>query len=59
LFEIYKPKEILNLVLADNLYGESGKNFIQVLNELNFNFVVAIRSNFQSFNIPDLYFSSA
>lgn len=34
-----------NLVLADSLYGESGKNFIQVLNELNLNFLVAIRSN--------------
>jgi SRSO17 transposase len=34
-----------NLVLADSLYGESGKNFIQVLNELNLNFIVAIRSN--------------
>ncbi len=34
-----------NLVLADSLYGESGKNFIQVLNGLNLNFIVAIRSN--------------
>ena len=32
-----------NLVLADSLYGESGKNFIQVLNELDLNFIVAIR----------------
>lgn len=34
-----------NLVLADSLYGESGKNFLQVLNELKLNFIVAIRSN--------------
>ena len=34
-----------NLVLADSLYGESGKNFIQVLNEFDLNFIVAIRSN--------------
>lgn len=34
-----------NLVLADSLYGESGKNFVQVLDELNLNFLVAIRSN--------------
>ena len=34
-----------NLVLADSLYGESGKNFIQVLDELNLNYIVAIRSN--------------
>jgi SRSO17 transposase len=27
-----------NLVLADSLYGESSKNFIQILNELNLNF---------------------
>jgi len=34
-----------NLVLADSLYGESGTNFISVLNELNLNYIVAIRSN--------------
>lgn len=34
-----------NLVLADSLYGESGKNFISVLDELNLNYIVAIRSN--------------
>ena len=34
-----------NLVLADSLYGESSKNFIQVLNEIHLNFIVAIRSN--------------
>jgi SRSO17 transposase len=34
-----------NLVLADSLYGESGKNFISVLNELSLNYIVAIRSN--------------
>lgn len=33
------------LVLADSLYGESGSNFIRVLEELRLNFVVAIRSN--------------
>lgn len=32
-----------NLVLADSLYGESGKNFVQVLDELNLNFIVARR----------------
>jgi SRSO17 transposase len=32
-----------NLVLADSLYGESGKNFISVLDELNLNFIVAAR----------------
>jgi len=34
-----------NLVLADSLYGESGNNFISVLDELNLNYIVAIRSN--------------
>ncbi len=34
-----------NLVLADSLYGESGKNFIEVLDELNLSYIVAIRSN--------------
>jgi len=33
-----------NLVLADSLYGESA-NFISVLDELNLNYIVAIRSN--------------
>ncbi len=37
-----------SLVLADSLYGESGKNFIQVLNELDLKFLVAIRSNHQA-----------
>jgi len=32
-----------NLVLADSLYGESV--FISVLDELNLNYIVAIRSN--------------
>jgi len=32
-----------NLVLADSLYG--GTNFISVLDELNLNYIVAIRSN--------------
>jgi SRSO17 transposase len=34
-----------NLVLADSLYGESGTNFISVLDELDLNYLVAIRSN--------------
>ena len=34
-----------NLVLADSLYGESGTNFIPVLDELGLNYLVAIRSN--------------
>ncbi|AUB35289.1 SRSO17 transposase [Nostoc flagelliforme CCNUN1] len=34
-----------NLVLADSLYGESGKNFITVLDEFKKNYIVAIRSN--------------
>lgn len=34
-----------NLVLADSLYGESGKNFIEVLDELDLNYIVAIRYN--------------
>lgn len=34
-----------NLVLADSLYGESGTNFISVLDKLNLNYLVAIRSN--------------
>jgi len=34
-----------NLVLADSLYGESGTNFISVLDELELNYLVAIRSN--------------
>lgn len=35
----------LELVLADSLYGESDTNFISVLNELEVNFALAIRSN--------------
>jgi len=38
-----------NLVLADSLYGESGTNFISVLDELNLNYIVAIRSNHSSY----------
>lgn len=34
-----------NLVLADSLYGESGTNFTSVLDELDLNYLVAIRSN--------------
>jgi SRSO17 transposase len=33
------------LVLADSLYGESGVNFLSVLDELKLDYVVAIRSN--------------
>ena len=42
-----------NLVLADSLYGESGKNFIQVLNELDLKFIVAIRSNHQAWTFSN------
>jgi len=34
-----------SLVLADSLYGESESNFIECLEELKLNYVVAIRSN--------------
>jgi SRSO17 transposase len=34
-----------NLVLADSLYGESGTNFISMLDEVGLNYLVAIRSN--------------
>jgi SRSO17 transposase len=34
-----------NLVLADSLYGESGKIFRQVLDELDLNYLVAMSSN--------------
>ena len=34
-----------NLVLADSLYGESGTNFLSVLDGLGLNYIVAIRSN--------------
>ncbi len=33
------------LVLADSLYGESASNFISVLDELQLNFVMSIRSS--------------
>jgi SRSO17 transposase len=42
-----------NLVLADSLYGESGKNFLSVLNELNLKFIVAIRSNHGEWGVTD------
>ncbi|GAB1537491.1 IS701 family transposase [Scytonema sp. NUACC21] len=42
-----------NLVLADSLYGESGKTFIQFLNEFNLNFIVAIRSNHKQWGVTD------
>ena len=43
----YLPKIGLRfkLVLADSLYGESHSTFINVLNELQLNYAVAIRSN--------------
>jgi SRSO17 transposase len=43
----YLPKVGLRfkLVLANNLYGESHSIFINVLNELQLNYAVAIRSN--------------
>jgi len=34
-----------NLVLADSVYGESGTNFISLLDKLQLNYLVAIRSN--------------
>jgi SRSO17 transposase len=34
-----------NLVLADSLYGESGTNFLPILDKLGLNYLVAIRSN--------------
>ena len=42
-----------NLVLADSLYGESGKNFRQVLDELELNYLVAIRSNHRAWMLPN------
>jgi SRSO17 transposase len=42
-----------NLVLADSLYGESSKTFIQILEELNLNFIVAIRSNHKAWGVTD------
>jgi SRSO17 transposase len=35
----------IKLVLADNLYGESHSTFINLLNELQLNYAVPIRSN--------------
>lgn len=42
-----------NLVLADSLYGESGTNFVQKLNEFHLNFIVAIRSNHNAWAFTD------
>jgi SRSO17 transposase len=42
-----------NLVLADSLYGESRTNFVQVLNELNLHYILAIRSNHSENLLPD------
>jgi SRSO17 transposase len=44
-----------NLVLADSLYGESGKNFIAVLDEFKKNYIVAIRSNHSVKLLPRQY----
>jgi len=33
------------LVLADSLYGESGENFVSILDGLGLNYLVAVRSN--------------
>jgi SRSO17 transposase len=43
--ELQKIGFKIELVLADSLYGESGSSFISVLDELNLNYTVAIRSN--------------
>jgi len=42
---MHRLKIVLLLRLADSLYGESDGNFISILNKLEINFVVAIRSN--------------
>lgn len=44
-----------NLVLADSLYGESGTNFISVLDELGLSYLVAIRSNHAVDLLPRQY----
>lgn len=36
---------VFELVLADSLYGESKQNFVNVLDELNLPYILAIRSN--------------
>lgn len=41
-----------NLVLADSLSGESETNFISVLDEMNLNYIVAIRSNHELELLP-------
>ncbi len=48
-----KRQYIGNLGKTDSLYGESGKNFLSVLNEFNLNFIVAIRSNHRAWGITD------
>ncbi len=42
-----------NLVVADSLYSESSKHFIQLLNKLNLNCIVAILSNHRAWRITD------
>lgn len=42
-----------NLVLADSLYGESEKNFVQVLNDFQLNFILAIRSNHKAWGVTN------
>ena len=51
--ELQKLGFKFNLVLADSLYGESGKNFRQVLDELDLNYLVAIRSNHRAWMTPN------
>ncbi|MEG4272517.1 MULTISPECIES: IS701 family transposase [unclassified Microcoleus] len=43
----------VNLVLADSLYGESSKNFFQILDKVNFNFIVIIRYNHKKWGVTD------
>ena len=43
--ELLKLGFNIELVLADSLYGEGGANFIDVLDDLKLEYVVAIRSN--------------
>ena len=51
--ELQKLGFKFNLVLADSLYGESGKNFRTVLDELDLNYLVAIRSNHRAWMPPN------
>ncbi len=42
-----------HLVLADSLYGEREKNLIQILDDFQLNFIVAIRSNHKAWGVAD------